>query len=369
MSGESGNRETHVVQVYDSGRWCAVPANNGGNGPTWQWGDEILTGFTMGTFKLTEKSHQTTNDRPFVSWLARSKDGGETWDTWEPDNYAGKPGDEAENTKAIDFTSSGFVMRVEGEGYHGNKGARWFYSENRGASWMGPFTFGTLLTHPELKEREFTGRTAYIVNGSNELFLFLSVRELTPEQKLGIRLAEKTFMAKTVDGGRSFDLVSWIIPWSDQDRAVMPAPVRYSDTELVVTLRRRSKTNNWIDCCGSTDNGKTWSFRSMVGYTEEASQFNGNPPSMIKLQDGRLCCVYGNRTDRQIVCRFSSDAGMTWSDPRVLRDDLVSANKWPDLGYCRLFQRPDGRCVTSYFWCTEDKPQTHIEVTIFDPSV
>ena len=357
----------HVIQHYDPEKWCAVAANNGGNGPTWQWENEILNGFTMGTYGLTDTGHQTRSDTPFVSWLARSVDGGRTWRTWEPDGYAGKSAETTRNTAPIDFTSPGFVLRVEGAGYHGNNGARWFFSDDRGESWKGPFGFGGLLEQPELAGKEFTGRTAYIVNGAGELFIFLSVRVREDARKSGIRLTEKTFMAKSVDGGRSFVFVSWIIPWSDPNRAVMPAPVRDSDTDLVVTLRRKSETNNWIDCYGSSDNGITWSFRSAVGHTEEGSLYNGNPPSMVKLSDGRLCCAYGNRSERKIVVRLSADSGVTWSTARILRDDFHSVNDWPDLGYCRLFQRPDGLCVTNYFWCTAERPQTHIAVTIFDP--
>ena len=35
----------HCVVYYDASSWAATPANNGGNGPTWQWGDELLVIF------------------------------------------------------------------------------------------------------------------------------------------------------------------------------------------------------------------------------------------------------------------------------------------------------------------------------------
>jgi len=71
------------VVYYDATKWAAVPANNGGNGPSWQWGNELLIGFTVGKFKRAEPLHlhQIDNDVPRDSWLARSTDGGETWTT------------------------------------------------------------------------------------------------------------------------------------------------------------------------------------------------------------------------------------------------------------------------------------------------
>lgn len=81
--------------------------------------------------------------------------------------------------------------------------------------------------------------------------------------------------------------------------------------------------------------------------------------------DGRLCCACGNRTERRLLARFSADGGASWGEPLILRDDFHSANGWPDLGYPRLYQRRDGRLVVVYFWCTRDRPETHIEATIF----
>ena len=355
----------HCIVYYDAGNWAAVAANNGGNGPIWQWGDELLIGFTVGAFKKTEQGHQVSNDDPYASWLARSVDGGGTWKTWAPDGYAGQPAEVAPHVGEVDFTGPGFVMRVEGNGYHGNAGSHWFCSEDRGETWRGPLGFGDLLSHADLEDNEFTGRTAYLVEGPGEMLIFLSTRERGVPKGLNVSIREKTFVARTTDGGRNFELVSWVVPRSDPDRAVMTAPVRISPSELVVALRRRSQTNNWIDCHGSADNGLTWSFLSKVGDTEAASSFNGNPPAMIRLTDGRLCCVYGNRSDRQIVARTSGD-GTSWTDPLVLRSDFESVNGWPDLGYPRLFERTDGKLVTAYFWCTPERPHTHIEATIFD---
>ncbi len=355
----------HTVVAYDHSGWNAVPANNGGNGPTWQWGNEILIGYTKGPFATPTSLHQTTDEGPFSSWLARSTDGGETWGTWEPHPYVGDdvppeppPGD-------VDPSAPGFVMRVQGNGYHGNAGTCWFCSEDKGNSWRGPYTFGHLLEHPELAELEFTGRTAYVSDGPDALLLFLSVRNPFPGDRMRVRLTDKAFVARMSDGGASLAFVSWIVPQSDRSRAVMPAPVRLSDERLVVALRRKSAQRNWIDAYRSEDDRKSWRFLSEIGATEDGNAYNGNPPALVRMADGHLCCVYGNRSRLQIIARASDNDGATWGPELVLRDDFASANGRPDLGYPRLFQRPDGKLVTAYFWCTADRPQTHIEATVF----
>ncbi|MDF1512860.1 MAG: sialidase family protein [Anaerolineae bacterium] len=130
-------------------------------------------------------------------------------------------------------------------------------------------------------------------------------------------------------------------------------------------MRRRSDAfiGCWIECFQSTDNGRQWSFLSWVG---ETGGHNGNPPALVRMADGRLCCVYGNRDRAVMIARFSADGGLMWGLELLLRDDFESVNGFRDLGYPRLFQRPDGKLVTAYFWCSPGKPETHVAATIFE---
>ena len=86
----------------------------------------------------------------------------------------------------------------------------------------------------------------------------------------------------------------------------------------MTTIRRLDKPKSWIDAYASHDDGQTWSFLS----TPEPDTGEGNPPSLLRLADGRLCLIYGRRARPYgILARLSSDQGKTWSDPIVLRDD------------------------------------------------
>lgn len=355
----------HSIVYYEPQAWAAVPANNGGNGPTYQWSNELLVGFNRGVGRFDVEGHQCSYDYPFESWLARSLDGGETWQAYKPESYIGCDMPIMPLAEPIDITSSGFVMRIEGNGYHGNQGAQWYVSMDKGATWQGAYSFGALLEHPELADKQFTSRTAWWVRGVDDLRVFMSARQQLNGGNLNIYDAEKPFMARSRDGGMTFEFVSWLVPWENPYRAVMPAPVYLWDGLWVAALRRRSPKHNWLAVVASRNDGVTWAFQSKAVYTEEGNRFNGNPPSMIQLQDGRLCLAYGNRSRCQIEAVYSDDAGLTWSEPQVIRDGFQSVNGWPDLGYVRLFQRMDSKCVAVYFWCSPERPQTHIAATIF----
>ena len=81
----------HVVVYKEPGRFAGWPANHG----IWSWGDEILVGFSRGTYKDRGRYHNIDHDRPEEFLLARSRDGGLTWSVEQPHPsgaLAGTPG-------------------------------------------------------------------------------------------------------------------------------------------------------------------------------------------------------------------------------------------------------------------------------------
>jgi len=347
----AGQKTAAMKNVVVFGRpdiFCGWPANNG----VWRWGDEILVGFSYGPY-VEKKGH---NKGPSsTSVLARSKDGGETWQMEDPDNFAGDGRTILPPPDSINFAHRDFAMRV-----HRHGSARFFISYDRGRTWKGPYGFAGLMSHPELEGLENTARTDYIVNGPDDCFVFMSARK--PDT--GTR--DRAFCARTTDGGKTFGFLSWINAEPvGATRGAMSSTARISDTRLVTALRRKYP-DQWVDVFVSNDNGGSWRFLSKVADT---GGWNGNPPALLRLKDGRLCCVFGNRTKRQMLAKYSTDAGVTWSPELVLRDDFqVDSHNDPDLGYPRLVQRTDGKLVAMYYWATKKRPQHHIAATVWDPN-
>ncbi len=377
-----------VVVYGKEGRYAAWPANNGA---FILEGDEILVGFTEAAYQLQEGHNISL---PYASWLARSEDGGRSWRAYDPDNYVGDFGDQPPYEileEPIDFTSQGFVMRIVGTAYHGANDPRghFFYSYDKGENWNGPYSFGDLLNHPEMKKYglgEMTPRTDYVVMGQHECLVFLSARV---EGKFG---TDRLFCMKTADGGRSFEFMGWIVkpfkpeeasasikvdlykdeslnPYATQCRAVMSQTFKLQNGKLLSVMRRKyvpenGPTKNWVDAYASIDGGITWTFQSKVG---SAGAGNGNPPSLALTKDDRLCAVFGEREFGTIQMAYSDDEGKTWSEPSILFDEFWSEDmELDDLGYPRVLCRSDGKMVAIFYYSTKEHLH-HIHATIWDP--
>ena len=347
----------HVVVYREDGRFAGWPANHG----IWSWGDEMLVGFSRGYYKDRGRFHHIDHDRPEEFLLARSRDGGLSWSVEPPrppGTLAGTPGMRhglmppdlpperpAELDGRIDFTHPGFAMTLRME--NSNNGvSRYYYSYDRGASWRGPYRL------PLFGQNGVMARTDYLVGGPDDCLLFLTASKANNREG-------RPFCARTTDGGRTWRFLSFIGP-EPTGYAIMPATVRVSPTDLVTTIRRQDPPKSWLEAYASHDDGRSWSFLSIP----EPDTGEGNPPSLVRLPDGRLCLIYGVRARPfGIRARLSPDAGRTWSDAITLRDDGGST----DLGYVRSIVRPDGKVVAVYYYTDRSSPTRSIAATIWDP--
>jgi hypothetical protein len=119
----------------------------------------------------------------------------------------------------------------------------------------------------------------------------------------------------------------------------------------------------WIDLYASNDNGATWHF-----FTRPVANagMGGNPPTLTRLQDGRLLMTYGYRdAPYAILASLSADAGVTWSAPITLRQGAGNH----DIGYPRTTQLGDGTVVTAYYWNDDPDGERYIAATLWKPEV
>lgn len=350
----------HKIAAIEKDKFLGWPANNG----IWQWGDEILVGFTRGNF-LVQNGHNITGNQE--SLFARSQDGGETWKTFDPENFL-----DDENEKwlpkgkkylesPLNFRDKGFAMRVFSTGYHGNDdpAGGFYYSYDRGATWNGPYFLGNINNHEELKSRNITARTDYIVTGKKEMFIFISA---VPKNGTLNRIA----CIKTEDGGMSFKFVAWITPPDDKGSAIMSSTVKVSKDKYILAYRKiypglNNEKGNTIELVVSEDGCNSWRFLSAVKIME----IHSNPPALLKFKDGRLACIYGDRFNGTISGKYSIDGGSTWGNEFVIRKGFKDIDSTFDFGYPRLVQRNDGKLVALYYWASSENLQQYIAASIW----
>jgi hypothetical protein len=342
----------HVTIARDTGRYGGWPANHG----IWIWGNEILVGFSWGHLKPGDpERHPIDRDRPEEHRLARSLDGGETWALEKPagltpppkpGHIAGVPtepgGRETRDADAdMTLAAPGFALTARMSDIH--VGPSWFFwTADRGRSWRGPFRL------PDFGHKGIAARTDYLIDGPRELTMFLTAAKANGREG-------RVICVRTADGGRTWRQVGLVGPEPDgNDYSIMPSSVRLSPSTILTMTRHRG----WIDLHRSDDNGATWRLVSKA----VPDTGRGNPPSFVKLGDGRLLVTYGYRAAPfGIRARLSRDLGETWSDEIVLRSDAAD---W-DLGYTRSVQRPDGRIVTIYYYNDRNSPERYIAATIW----
>ena len=350
----------HSVVYANENEFAGWPANEG----LWQWGDEVLVAFEVSAYSEHDNDHNVNREAEKRIAFARSHDGGLTWTPEEhleiaPPEYLGDPSRYVQTRPGVaepkpspggfDFTHPDFAMKV--------RGSKFYVSNDRGHNWEGPYLL------PDFGQHVLTARTNYLVVDKDTCRLFFSAAAVSLDQGEHGR----TMMVETRDGGRTFERVAWLT----QDPrgfdgaepgmplfSLMPGVTELEDGTILAAMRNRVGRHKWCDVVASTDGGRTWENRST------AFDHNNNPASLIALGGGRVAVVYGYRGEPYgIRGKVSEDAGRTWSDEYVLRDD---AREW-DLGYVRAALRPDGRILIVYYYTTKETPANHIAATVWAP--
>lgn len=363
FSQTDGKQIEHGTVFSEDGKYGGWPANHG----IWSWGNELLVGFVEAPYNETAPGMHTYDIKSSGNKYARSLDGGVTWTITDAFDIGQKAWGHDNNIapeKAVkptpltapipDFTASGFALTFLRHSNH-NGPSHYYYSNNKGKSWEGAFIF------PDLGTPGIANRTDYIVDGKQSLSVFITVAKSNKKEG-------RVALVRTEDGGLNWKLVSYITP-EHEVFDIMPSSLRLSKSELLTTIRTRTKDgSNFISGYKSTDNGKTW---TRLKNPAPDTGRGGSPPALAQLKDGRLALGYINRSDygSRVHVRFSDDNGETWGDEVTLRSG-DGANR--DSGYPRLTQRADGKLVMVYYWnnvlLKKAKPYRYIASTIFDPN-
>ncbi|MCG2587802.1 exo-alpha-sialidase [Rhodohalobacter sulfatireducens] len=372
LDEEPSTRIEHEVAYFEEGKFAAWPANGG----MWIWGNEILVCFTVADHDYNVNSGHTYDVSTSRNMLARSLDSVETWnieDAYEQ-GITGKAMDHQIGSRAlkpkelenpIDFQNPNFALLFQRE-TNRNGPTHFYYTYDRGKSWFGPYTF------PNLDPAGITNRTDYFVDSKNELSTMLSIGH------------GRTAIARTDDGGLSWDLISYVGPdftkseeiSGRNDYSLMPSTVRLSNSKILTTIRHREGDGGkvWITSYLSGDNGLSW-----TKLEDPVKKHVNSPPALVKLPDGRLVLIYIERkrnwevdsiesSSSVLAAKISNDEGHTWGKEIILREN-DGANS--DVGYPKAVVKPDGEVVIAYYWNhsldENEDPYRYIAITSWTP--
>lgn len=350
-----------VIVYREAGHFGGWPANHG----MWSWGNELLVGFSRGSYKDRGNRHHFDDEKPEEHWLARSLDGGETWTMEHPadQGFLIPEGESLHGIETpglaippstpcpggINFTHPDFALTMRMNSVNAGQ-SRFYYSYDRGKTWEGPFLF------PNFDLPGTAARTDYLVEDQDSCIFFSTAAKSDGNEG-------RVFCFRTDDGGKSFQFLSFIGPElaGSGHFGIMPSAVRIGENELLVAQRLHGDDRRYIALHRSLDNGQHWFAEPDPVETTGA----GNPPAMIKMQDGRICLTYGYRQEPfSMRAKISADGGKTWGPELIYR----TGGATKDMGYPRTVQRPDGKVVTLYYFSDgKEGPERFIEATIWAP--
>ena len=240
-----------------------------------------------------------------------------------------------------------------------------YWTTDKGETFTGPARFSP-TNFPWI----FENRSSYIKLSDTEAINFATARRRNPVPGDTAR-RNRVVITRTTDGYLSDPAAGPLVGPIDMFDAVaanydaysiMPRAVKMpANGHYVVAARELWRTNKWYGIYETKDN-----FASPPKLISRQGQNAESGMAMIKLSDGRLCLIYGNRQNgpKAICASFSKDGGYNWSIPVIIRN---GGSSW-DLGYPIAFELSNGRVWVAYYWHDADKPYQHIAQTIFDPS-
>ena len=374
----------HRIVYREPGIFAGWPANHG----LWQQDGRIIVGFETGLMSLDGGFHSIVRSSAVTPIMAETLDGGETWRCWEPCGELELRNDRRflsayeqqrcessllVQTTAVDFRSCLTKFRMLST----SRGSSYVnYSHDCGATWDGPFRLEGNAVDTMMGRVGIAARTSYLTDQDDGRYClaFMSASKKSDDRE------GQPFCIETRDGGITWDFLSWIDNPPFGGFGIMPSALRCDDGSILCAVRWREVQDyqmygcddapllSGIICYKSDDNAHSW---RKVSVPVRGLASAGNPPDMVRLPDGRVALVYGRRASslhlslvsNAIMVQMSEDDGLTWSDPKTIRDGAGCH----DMGYTRSAVWSDGKVITVYYWNDEPDGERYVAATIWEP--
>ena len=245
----------HGEVQFETGRYGGWPANGG----IWNWGDEIVTVFTLGYYRAdTRGMHPIDRELPRGKMQARSTDGGVTWSLETPTFVTADGGDKPVSTleAAMDFSHPDFALMFITD--------KFVYSTDRCKTWQGPFEL------PKFSARACS--PARTTSSTDRRISWPSwPRRRTTRTRAGSRPS-----ARATVGSPGRSKAWWDQPKKDE-YSIMPSTVRLKDDALFSWIRHCRVLDDgsevrFVDAWRSPDDGQTWEHLAHHRSTMQAAR-------------------------------------------------------------------------------------------------
>jgi BNR repeat-like domain len=348
----------HSILYRNENEFCSWPFSGG----MWQFdGGEVVVGFTRAPVDYAnpkDLSHSRIEREVGTHCLARSFDGGLTWDSDNVDELHSRPAYDQVVIDApradgqggpYDPTQDGYMLMCGFGNPPADKPSHAYtsVSTDRGKTWSAPLRLPTW--HPGVSDRRtwsfVTGRPSYVVREDGMLLLFGAASRNLSQEAWGMDAVPVVFASP--DGGAYWGFLGEMEMENPYPLSCTPYPMLRRDGAILCAVRRQySSADAFTQAYISEDGGLRWRCLSRVNDW-------GAPANLVELSDGRIACVYGVRhRPFGIRARVSEDGGATWGTEFILRDD---GGSW-DLGYPRTLLLEDDTLLTAYYFNSKDDP-------------
>lgn len=308
----------------ESGIYAGWPANHG----KWQWDNEILIGFVSGQYDPSNFGCHNVDGELFFK-QARSLDYGKTWsieDTGIPEEFF--------DYQCVHFPggTEETIYRVRGNYDHGgdfiNSNAGFWYSNDRGKTWLGPCLFNGL---------DFSEK----YQNSSRSMKVGDVHYLT--QKKQYEWGSDEVIPCDYDGNK-FNIIE-NKRLSLGYRTVMPSVID-CPLGLIMAVRTKFKAPN-------KDGIEVYKYENgwQLVHETDTGDNNGNPPSLL-YRNGKVYLFFGNRAKKQMRRETTEDLKNWWPE-------VIHTSKTNDFGYPQSFDAGEGGIGVAFY---EDNGQDRSEI-------